>query len=396
MNYPKIKSLELENFQAFREAYFEFDESNSINLKGYNNSGKSVVIRALDVLLSNAFPKEQANFIHQQEDYFRIILNFEDGISILRDKYRKGHSLYEMYDGDELIFTTKQGNVFTSIKEVPEPIQKYLGLTTLPSGRVLNIQRVRDPMFLIETTGSQNTEMLNDVLQVKETTLAQQLIKDDLSVLKSDLTNLSTNIGSHELSLERYFGLEQSFISKLEELDKDSEESQEAIETFKSVFENLEVVKSSADSSFTLETIDYSQLSELAKLYEEYKVASSLTDALEIPTVQGYQALEALNDIVGLYSKVNKSAVGRLEIPKVQGYQVLTNLGEVYEEYKKYVAYKITSENAQAELNLLAEDMANIQEYCKKKGISISKCDNCGNLVLGESGHLNLVEEGGN
>ena len=394
MEYPRIKSLELENFQAFREAYFEFDESNILNLKGYNNSGKSVVIRALDVLLSNAFPKEQVNFIHSNEDYFRIILNFEDGISILRDKYRKGHSLYEMYQGDELIFTTKQGNVFTAIKEVPEPIQKYLGLTTLPSGRVLNIQRVRDPMFLVETTGSQNTEMLNDVLQVKETTLAQQLIKDDLSVLKSDLTNLSSNIGSHELSLERYFGLEGKFISKLEELDKDSEESQEALEIFEDIFRNFDTVKSSENSSISLEPIDYSRLSEITKLYEEYKVASSLTEAIEIPQVQGEDVLVALGEVLGLYNKVSESSVESLEVSLVEGYPVLETLNGIFEEYKKYSKYLNILAKVNEELALLAEDMNEIQKYCEKKGISISKCGNCGNLVLGESGHLDLVEGG--
>lgn len=47
----KILGLELENFMSIKEAKLVFDETNIINLKGYNDSGKSAITRALDVLM---------------------------------------------------------------------------------------------------------------------------------------------------------------------------------------------------------------------------------------------------------------------------------------------------------------------------------------------------------
>ncbi|RKW48284.1 MAG: hypothetical protein D8B41_00145, partial [Porphyromonas sp.] len=55
----KIVSIELENFMAIKNAILTFDESNIINLKGYNDSGKSAITRALDVLFFNSYKNAQ-------------------------------------------------------------------------------------------------------------------------------------------------------------------------------------------------------------------------------------------------------------------------------------------------------------------------------------------------
>ena len=94
--YSKLKSIELQNFMGFIKAKATFDESGSLNLKGYNSSGKSAFLTACAVAMMNAFPNKQAKYIHHGMEYFRIVLCFNDGVVIVRDKYKNGQSLYEM------------------------------------------------------------------------------------------------------------------------------------------------------------------------------------------------------------------------------------------------------------------------------------------------------------
>ena len=71
----------------------EFDERNIINLKGYNDSGKSAMLNALKVALCNANPTKQVGFIQDDKDYFRVLVTFSDGVQILRDNYGEDNVL---------------------------------------------------------------------------------------------------------------------------------------------------------------------------------------------------------------------------------------------------------------------------------------------------------------
>ena len=126
--YSRLIKWEVFNFMSIEHGECEFDDKNIVNLKGYNDSGKSAMLRALDVLMSNMSPQKQVEFIQDDKDFFRIIAYFDDGVSILRDKYINGQSLYEMYKDGTVIFSTKVGNALARVSEVPEPIRNYLGL----------------------------------------------------------------------------------------------------------------------------------------------------------------------------------------------------------------------------------------------------------------------------
>ena len=89
----KLLGWKVQNFMSIADAKVEFDESNIINFKGYNDSGKSAMLTALKVLLTNANPTKQVGFIQDGKDFFRIMAFFDDGVVILRDKYANGQSL---------------------------------------------------------------------------------------------------------------------------------------------------------------------------------------------------------------------------------------------------------------------------------------------------------------
>ena len=121
--YPKLLCWEVWNFMSVEHGKAEFDERNIVNFKGYNDSGKSAMLRALDVLMSNIKPTKQVEYIQDGKDYFRIIAYFDNGVTILRDKYINGQSLYEMYKDNQAIYSTKNGKNLTRVSEVPQSIK---------------------------------------------------------------------------------------------------------------------------------------------------------------------------------------------------------------------------------------------------------------------------------
>ena len=158
---------------VYSHAMVRFDDDNIINLKGYNSSGKSSLIKAVAVALMDLFPSKQAKLIKHGEEYFRVIVTFDDGVSIVRDKYINGQSLYEMYKDRDLIFTTKVGNRLGKVSGVPEEIQNYLALCKMEvmnyeGSPYLNYQSRQDKLWLVETKGSENYASLNEILRTED------------------------------------------------------------------------------------------------------------------------------------------------------------------------------------------------------------------------------------
>ena len=195
--YARLSGWQVENFMSLEKASVEFDDRNIINIKGYNDSGKSAMLVALKVLLCNTNPTKQVGFIQDGKEYFRIVANFTDGVQILRDKYINGQSLYEMYKDGTLIYTSKNKGTLTKISEVPQPIQDYLGLITY-DGVCLNSRSCFEPQIGVQTTGSENYKMFNTVLKSEEIARATELINTDKNKLVNDISSVSAQIDANK------------------------------------------------------------------------------------------------------------------------------------------------------------------------------------------------------
>lgn len=384
----KILGLELENFMSIKEAKLVFDETNILNLKGYNDSGKSAITRALDVLLFDFYKRAQKNFITHGEHYFRIKLHFDDGVTIVRDKYLNGSSLYEMYSEGQLIFSTKVGNTLTQVKDVPLEIREYLAMTETSEGNYLNSQSIYDKQFLIQTTGSENVELLNGVLKLKETGLATTAIKNDINQLSSSINGLLADIESIKISLERYEDLDEGFILLLSDLDSKYDEVERKYNQLIDVENLLSDMAELPLGIPDLPLIDgglYVSLLGVASSVEE------LAKIKDIPTVDvisynSYVELLKLAELQKSYKNVNTYI---LDIPLIDfgRLNLLKILGNSFKEFAD-ISNTISSLTERSEE--LENESLQIQEYARKNGISISKCDNCGALVQGIAGHVHV------
>lgn len=384
----KILGLELENFMSIKEAKLVFDETNILNLKGYNDSGKSAITRALDVLLFDSYKRAQKNFITHGEHYFRIKLHFDDGVTIVRDKYLNGSSLYEMYSEGQLVFSTKVGNTLTQVKDVPLEIREYLAMTETSEGNYLNSQSIYDKQFLIQTTGSENVELLNGVLKLKETGLATTAIKNDINQLSSSINGLLADIESIKISLERYEDLDEGFILLLSDLDSKYDEVERKYNQLIEVEDLLSDMAELPIGIPDLPLIDgglYASLLGVASSVEE------LAKIKDIPTVDvisynSYVELLKLAELQKSYKNVNTYI---LDIPLID-FGRLNTLKILGNSFKEFADISNTISSLTERSEELENESLQIQEYARKNGISISKCDNCGALVQGIAGHVHV------
>lgn len=384
----KILGLELENFMSIKEAKLVFDETNILNLKGYNDSGKSAITRALDVLLFDSYKRAQKNFITHGEHYFRIKLHFDDGVTIVRDKYLNGSSLYEMYSEGQLIFSTKVGNTLTQVKDVPLEIREYLAMTETSEGNYLNSQSIYDKQFLIQTTGSENVELLNGVLKLKETGLATTAIKNDINQLSSSINGLLADIESIKISLERYEDLDEGFIILLSDLDSKYDEVERKYNQLIDVENLLSDMSELPLGLPDLPLIDgglYASLLGVASSVEE------LAKIKDIPTVDvisynSYVELLKLAELQKSYKNVNTYI---LDIPLID-FGRLNTLKILGNSFKEFADISNTISSLMERSEELENESLQIQEYARENGISISKCDNCGALVQGIAGHVHV------
>lgn len=175
---------------SIENADIEFDNRNIIQLCGYNDSGKSAVIRLLDIMFYNAYSSVQAKFIKDGASYFKGVLNFDDGVSYERIKYANGLSIYNLRKGDKLLYTNKNGDTVISVNDIPQVIKDYLGVVRDEEGtkEELNVRRCADRLFLIDTTGGDNYKILNSILQSDILAKTTANLNTDKNALQSELT----------------------------------------------------------------------------------------------------------------------------------------------------------------------------------------------------------------
>lgn len=217
--YSRLLWWEITNFMSIGHARCEFDERNIINIKGYNDSGKSNALRALDVCLNDRYPSNQSSFIKDDETYFRIMVGFEDGVVLLKDKYSNGQGLYEMYKDNQVIYSTKEGGALTRINGVPQAIQDYLGMTNSEDFFV-NSRSCFEKQLIVQTSGSENYRFLNEILHSEEISRASILLNSDKNELMSEKTRLEMELEVKRQSIRGAMNITQDLVDSLKSRDK--------------------------------------------------------------------------------------------------------------------------------------------------------------------------------
>lgn len=414
MGYSRLVSAELINFMSFKHAKIVFDETGVIAIKGYNDSGKSAILKGIMVCLNDINKASQKKWIHHGEDFFRIIVSFDDGVSIVKDKYMNGQGLYEMYKDDKLIYTTKQGTKLTRIDGVPESIRDYLGLCETSTG-CLNYQSCTDKMLLIETTGGENYNELNTVLKAGEISKAQQMARFDLNQVNSRIEETDAELTSTKLSLEEYKPYSSGVVDVLEEKEevlRQFEDRGELLSRMLSDIDGISKVKEIPEVD-SIEDDKITEVGDVVNVFNKYQSVlvypdvvrvneNRLEDYLEvIDTLKKLQRVQEIPEvkevdvereqllsvIYPLVNKVSKTNVTPLisEVNKdlLDRESELLQVSERLMALKKYESHY---RRIKGEIKEMSSSMGIIVEEAESKGIRIGICPNCGSMVgIGET-----------
>lgn len=391
--YAKIKSFEITNFMAIKHAVCEFDEKGIIFLKGYNDSGKSAVQRALNVVFYNKYARSQVQFIKDGEDYFRIVVKFEDGVVILRDKYINGQSLYEMYKDGECIFSTKVNGVLTTVSDVPDPIKTYLGLI-----EELCSRSCYDKQFAVETTGSENYKAFSSILKAEEMARAGELINSDKNRVGQDIVGIESRIDAYKSMIPVVPKTSEELLSHLEMHDKridflealekylgDALSIKKSITSLKiappveqidcSRMDTLLGIKSTSDSTRSIKVspelgmVDESRLDALAGLSAVRDSLGGIVLYPEVKEIDGGILKDAQS--LSILSKTDVKVPPRTEEIDIEGIDMLNNMIKLIKSLPDIDTYDTQ----------ISDLKGKIKENVSLLGDNVVVCDECGHVM---------------
>ena len=348
--YPKITDIHIENFMSLEDVVLSFDSSNILFIEGYNDSGKSAVERALAVFMSNAYKSKQTKFIKDGTNYFKISMNFDDGVKITYKKSIDGSTLYEMYKDGELIFDTRKGDIESTAKGIPKVISEYLSVCTTDEGLFLNHRSTYDKQLLVQTTGSENYAALNSILKTVEISRAVKMINMDRNATNTAYTDSKRELEAAGMALERYQGIDSSLLSRVREASLQEEASLQKLDTLKSIYDKL-YSRSQVKSLPEISVIDLSRVRELGRLLTLTQEYSS-------------QKEKVLSDL-----------------PKIKT-DNLNLLIKIKDLLTKKQDLESTSQKLDLQRHEYVDKREKFMTKLQESGIKYKKCDNCGSYVV--------------
>lgn len=377
----------VENFMSIEKAKCEFDDRNIINLKGYNDSGKSAMALALKILMTNCNPTKQVDFIQDDKEYFRILAYFDDGVMILRDKYINGQSLYEMYKDNKVIYSSKQKNgALESIREVPEPIKLYLDLL-IYDDMVLNARSCFEKQFGVQTTGGENYKAFNAVLKSEELTVASNLLNTDKNKLVAEINGVSNDLSATKNLVDsKAESLTKDLIDELksQDLELDSEDSKLAyLDKIRSLDSSIAGIKIFPE----VESISYDSLNSLISINKLY---SDLGNLVINPETRGIDTsqLSNLSHILDILNELN--SVGTIldnEVPSVSNKQ-LSELGNLLSLSSQLSKASCVIQDIDMKLAQNNEVIKSLETELSSLGRNYIKCPSCGVLFEPNTEHI--------
>ena len=381
--YSRLIKWEVFNFMSIEHGECEFDERNIVNLKGYNDSGKSAMLRALDVLMSNMTPQKQVEFIQDDKEYFRIIAYFDDGVSILRDKYINGQSLYEMYKDGKVIYSTKVGNALARVSEVPEPIREYLGLIQYEN-TVLNSRSCFEKQIGVQTTGSENYKMFNTVLKSEEIASAGAMLNNDKNKLLADINALDAEITANKNLVLVGNNLTEGMINYLKEHDANADNA----EYQTTVLDGIDQCNQQLQSLVIypeLPKIDTIQLQAISNIKDIQDKLESIADipALNIMDTAQLDILIQIRNLVSALDTVEDYP--ELTILDSSQLTALENISKLMQSVSECDAHLEDLDN---EIETVQNTLDTLAKEMKTLGVNMVKCPSCGKVFDAEENHI--------
>lgn len=398
-----IKKVRIQKFMSVDNVTLEFGDINVF--VGPTDSGKSVVMRALQAVITNQFPA--ARYASHGEPKYAVAIVTESGVvQLLKSKSTQ----YQ-------VITNKDGELhkeqFNAVgRDIPLEAKKVLNMPLLPLSDTETLevlyQSQHKPFFLItedRATFSKVIALISNADKLRE---LEKLANSDILSTKRTITQLKDSI----VDYDRVIATKEVYISSLKDFSglssdvdaslKEAREVQDKILKLKelaSVNDNIELlsVKSSLES-FNLEAFDKSfnsatkvvslkeyfeqstldvpsfvqvpefakiQISYLAKVFNESIIETSETIA------QPNFMFAQISELTNLVADLSKDTLTPLDVPEF----VLGTVREIRESILEIIELEL---NLDALHDLKVEIDSSLSEF------DGATCPVCGNIITKE------------
>lgn len=202
----KITRIEVKDYASYKHEVFNIDPNKPIvKFEGYNNSGKSALLRGIAMVTADRYADKQGKFVRDGQPYWVFGMEFSDGAYIEKTKYRSGGVRYVFKDGDEVIYDSKEGNATTRVRNTPPSIKRYMNFLE-STAQILNFRDRDDDLLLVDTKGSDNYKSLNEVLRNEGIVEASERLNKDINQANNDFNRADASYNSAKMSADEYAG----------------------------------------------------------------------------------------------------------------------------------------------------------------------------------------------
>ena len=366
-----IERLVLENFMSHKNSEFEF--TNGLNiLGGASRSGKSTVIRAIDLLLQNK-AKNPRKWIHRGEDYLKVTAYLSNGYIISRivEEKKTGKNGYEIYNPHTGI------NSYENTKSLPL-VQELMGFknVVIDSANSININLLKQgsSWFFIgeDTTSTQRAKLIGVVYGthfidavIKDYEALNKNLSKEIKVVNKDCENLS-----NDLTKYKYLPKMKKDIDNLEFLYSELQELIDKRDLVSNLInDRSEILKKGREISSLVKTLSVNE-KESKQLFNEIK-----------------ESLNKRDNIKGLIIELNKNTLLEKELNSLS-----SKLQDVNEAYRLINELK-ELENKKNEQKRVYEEVSKLYKESNKLESSIELAQYVSNSINDISNAKALMDE---
>lgn len=384
--YSKISKIFVTNFMSIRHAEVAFDDQGIVKVLGYNDIGKSAVLRALGVALLNKWPQKQKSFISDDARYFQVDVLFDDDVTLRYEKHDAGSSLYELYQGSELMFTTKlREGLYEKVVGVPAKVSDYLGMMSTPDGINLNYGINTDKQLLVETRGSENYKAINTVLRSDEIYRAVSSINNDNNQTQAFINKMETETYGLIQQMNELRGLDKNLLYSLEEYCDGVQEFEDYVQG----------INNSITAVGALESVPRIPSPEplmidmgIAGLLEDVLKTADEAESIAVPPeVERLDEgnLHLLTQVLSEVTSIQESSDGPPEVQVIEVGDLFSATNQAVKDLEEYSRRENLGALAAVELAGVKEENTKIVEELRAQGEVLTTCPNCGELHLADA-----------
>lgn len=342
-------TLTVKNFQIHKNLTVEFKPGLNV-ITGPTNSGKSALIRALNLLIMNQPRNAEKLFQNQNsEGKLEIILKDDEGNTIQR-KDRKYH------------INDVQIKAFGS--DIPKPIMELLPFFDV------NWQRQLDQHFLILQTGGTSAKYLNNITGMEDQEKMLQELKLLSAEYKGNIKRLIKNNADHSEKLSelkfatRLFMVAKSIQNQYDKLNEDYQKHQSLNNLINQIKEcpidfNYKLFNSLVNKMNDIKIL----INKMDKLFERVDVLQTLCDQLNDVESMVKKDTKIYNDLLNRVKNIHEIIQTKIDI--VQSIDYLSSI---------IASLENSSDKYEAQTTLAKDLQITFQD----KLIEIGECPLCG------------------